>query len=92
MLRFPDSGNFNGTAYITFGSQEAYEGALACNGEMLEGRALRVRVRVRGRGGCGSKVGKGAKGAGREGEGSGLWGQRDPMRKARHTGSCVHAV
>ncbi|GIL82358.1 hypothetical protein Vretimale_11830 [Volvox reticuliferus] len=42
LLTFPDSGNFNGTAYITFKTQEAYEAALACNGEMLEGRALRV--------------------------------------------------
>ncbi|GIL66704.1 hypothetical protein Vafri_20193 [Volvox africanus] len=42
LLTFPDSGNFNGTAYITFKTQDAYEAALACNGEMLEGRALRV--------------------------------------------------
>ncbi|GLI63843.1 hypothetical protein VaNZ11_006945, partial [Volvox africanus] len=42
LLTFPDSGNFNGTAYITFKTQDAYEAALACHGEMLEGRALRV--------------------------------------------------
>ncbi|EFJ49066.1 hypothetical protein VOLCADRAFT_90315 [Volvox carteri f. nagariensis] len=42
LLTFPDSGNFNGTAYITFKTQEGYEAALACKGEMLEGRALRV--------------------------------------------------
>eukprot|EP00198_Chlamydomonas_reinhardtii_P009116 XP_001698453.1 predicted protein [Chlamydomonas reinhardtii] len=42
LLTFKDSGNFNGTAFITFKTQEGYEAALACNGEMLEGRPLRV--------------------------------------------------
>jgi len=43
MLVFPDSGNFNGVMFLTFASEEGYEKALACNGEELEGRTLRVR-------------------------------------------------
>ncbi len=42
MLVFPDSGNFNGVMFVTFATEEAYEKALACNGEELEGRQLRV--------------------------------------------------
>ncbi|GAX75058.1 hypothetical protein CEUSTIGMA_g2502.t1 [Chlamydomonas eustigma] len=42
MLVFPDSGNFNGVMFITFKTEEGYEKALACHGEELEGRSLRV--------------------------------------------------
>ncbi len=35
---------FNGAAFVTFRTQEAYETALAANGEELEGRKLRVRA------------------------------------------------
>lgn len=42
MMTFPTTGNFNGVAFITFKTDEAYETALACQGEMCEGRALKV--------------------------------------------------
>lgn len=44
MLVFPDTGNFNGVMFLTFASEEAYEKALACNGEEVEGRTLRVSL------------------------------------------------
>jgi RNA recognition motif-containing protein len=43
MLRFPDSGNFRGIAFITFATQEAYEAALQFNGDELEGKYLVVK-------------------------------------------------
>mmetsp|Transcript_7412 Transcript_7412/g.19776 ORF Transcript_7412/g.19776 Transcript_7412/m.19776 type:complete len:494 (-) Transcript_7412:479-1960(-) len=42
LLRFKDSGRFNGAAFITFRTEEAYASALACNGLELEGRRLKV--------------------------------------------------
>ncbi|KAG1660888.1 hypothetical protein FOA52_015930 [Chlamydomonas sp. UWO 241] len=42
LLRFPDTGNFNGTMFITFTTDDAYQTALTANGEEIEGRSLRV--------------------------------------------------
>lgn len=44
MLTFPDSGRFRGIAFITFTTQEGYEAALACDGEMVDGQTLKVRA------------------------------------------------
>lgn len=43
MMTFPDSGNFRGLAFITFATEEAYEAALAFNGDELEGKYLVVK-------------------------------------------------
>eukprot|EP00201_Polytomella_parva_P004784 CAMPEP_0175074940 /NCGR_PEP_ID=MMETSP0052_2-20121109/21653_1 /TAXON_ID=51329 ORGANISM="Polytomella parva, Strain SAG 63-3" /NCGR_SAMPLE_ID=MMETSP0052_2 /ASSEMBLY_ACC=CAM_ASM_000194 /LENGTH=635 /DNA_ID=CAMNT_0016343429 /DNA_START=224 /DNA_END=2131 /DNA_ORIENTATION=+ len=42
LLTFHDSGRFNGTCFITFKTEQAYQTALGCNGELLEGRTLRI--------------------------------------------------
>jgi RNA recognition motif-containing protein len=51
LLYFPDTGNFNGVMFITFTTEDSYQAALACNGEEVEGRFLRVSPR-RGRACC----------------------------------------
>lgn len=43
VMTFPDTGRFRGLAFITFKTDEAYEGALACDGEQVEGQTLRVQ-------------------------------------------------
>ena len=42
LMYFPDTGNFNGSMFITFKTNEGYEAALSCNGEECEGRSLKV--------------------------------------------------
>lgn len=42
-MTFPDTGRFRGIAFVTFKTEEAYQAALACDGEDCEGRRLAVR-------------------------------------------------
>ena len=53
-LKFPDSGKFNGIAFITFAEETAAKAAVAYDGEYWERCQLKIREYKRGNGGAGS--------------------------------------